>query len=88
MACRPSNSNDAFVLNLGFGSDQTAWTWLHKIRRAMVVPDRAALTDTVEADETFIGGPRPGATGRGAEGKVIVAGAVETRVRQVTDKKH
>ena len=73
---------------LGFGSDQTSWAWLHKIRRAMVVPDRVALTGTVEADETFIGGPRPGTAGRGAAGKVIVAGAVETRVRQVTEKRH
>ena len=25
---------------MGFGSYQTAWSWLHKIRRAMVRPDR------------------------------------------------
>jgi hypothetical protein len=25
---------------LGLGSDQTAWTWLHKIRAAMVNPNR------------------------------------------------
>ena len=28
---------------MGFGSYQTAWTWLHKIRKAMVRPDRAPL---------------------------------------------
>ena len=69
---------------LGFGSDQTAWTWLHKIRRAMIAPGRTPLDGTVEADETFVGGPRPGTGGRGAAGKVLVACAVETRVRQVT----
>ena len=71
---------------LGFVSDQTAWTWLHKIRRAMVAPSRTPLTGTVEADEVFIGGPKPGTGGRGAAGKVLVAGAVETRVIQVPPK--
>jgi transposase-like protein len=63
---------------MGFGSYQTAWTWLHKIRRAMVRPGRAALTAHVEADETYVGGPRPGRSGRGAGGKIKVAGAVES----------
>ena len=62
---------------LGFGSYQTAWAWLHKIRKAMVRPDRAPLSDRVEADETYVGGPRPGKRGRGAAGKTLVAGAVE-----------
>ena len=62
---------------MGFGSYQTAWSWLHKIRRAMVRPGRAPLADRVEADETLIGGPRPGRPGRGAGGKTVVAGAVE-----------
>ena len=38
---------------LGLGSYQTAWTWLHKIRRAMVRPGRERLTGVVEIDETF-----------------------------------
>jgi transposase-like protein len=63
---------------MGFGSYQTAWTWLHKIRRAMVRPDREPLALRVEADETYVGGPRPGKPGRGAAGKVKVAGAVES----------
>ena len=45
---------------MGFGSYQTAWSWLHKIRKAMVAPDRAPLANRVEADETYVGGPRPG----------------------------
>src|SRR5918912_2206866 len=62
---------------LGFGSYQTAWAWLHKIRKAMVRPDREPLAGRVEADETYVGGPRPGKRGRGAAGKTPVAGAVE-----------
>jgi transposase-like protein len=63
---------------MGFGSYQTAWTWLHKIRRAMVRPGRHPLSDRVEADETYVGGAKPGQPGRGAGGKTLVAGAVET----------
>jgi transposase-like protein len=63
---------------MGFGSYQTAWSWLHKIRRAMVRPERARLSERVEADETYVGGPKPGKPGRGAAGKVKVAGAVES----------
>jgi transposase-like protein len=63
---------------MGFGSYQTAWSWLHKIRRAMVRPERAPLAERVEADETYVGGPRPGTPGRGAAGKIKVAGAVES----------
>jgi len=63
---------------MGFGSYQTAWSWLHKIRRAMVRPERTPLSARVEADETYVGGPRPGTSGRGAGGKITVAGAVES----------
>jgi transposase-like protein len=63
---------------MGFGSYQTAWSWLHKIRRAMVRPERTPLAARVEADETYVGGPRPGRSGRGAAGKTRVAGAVES----------
>jgi hypothetical protein len=63
---------------MGFASYGTAWTWLHKIRKAMLRPDRKLLAGRVEADETLIGGPRPGKPGRGAAGKTLVAGAVET----------
>src|SRR5215204_4120385 len=63
---------------MGFGSYQTAWSWLHKIRKAMVRPERTPLSALVEADETYLGGPRPGKPGRGAGGKSKVAGAVES----------
>jgi transposase-like protein len=62
---------------MGFGSYQTAWTWLHKIRKAMVRPGREPLARRVEADETYLGGPRAGRSGRGGKGKTLVAGAVE-----------
>lgn len=44
---------------LGLGSYETAWTWMHKLRRAMVRPDRELLGGpgvTVELDQTFVGG--------------------------------
>jgi transposase-like protein len=62
---------------LGLGSYQTAWSWLHKIRKAMLRPGRAPLGGRVEADETYLGAAKPGRPGRGAAGKALVAGAVE-----------
>ena len=41
---------------LGLGSYETAWTWLHKLRRAMVRPGRDLLSGTIEVDETYVGG--------------------------------
>jgi transposase-like protein len=63
---------------MGFGSYGTAWAWLHKIRRAMVARDREPLGRRVEADETLVGGAKPGKPGRGAAGKAVVAGAIES----------
>ena len=62
---------------LGLKSHQTAWTWLHKIRKAMVNPNRSKLSGTVEIDETYIGGEAIGKHGRGAQNKVLVAVAIE-----------
>jgi transposase-like protein len=80
---------------LGLGSYQTAWTWLHKLRRAMVRPGRELLRGPVEVDETYVGGPEVGGKrGRGVENKEIVAVAVEVlspkgfgrvRLRRVPD---
>ena len=64
---------------LGLGSYRTAWTWLHKLRRAMVRPGRDQLSGVVEVDETYVGGEKPGKRGRGAAGKVIVGIAVEDK---------
>ena len=39
---------------LGLGSYETAWTMLHRLRRAMVRPDRQLLTGEVEVDESYL----------------------------------
>jgi hypothetical protein len=39
---------------LGLGSYQTAWTMLHRFRRAMVRPGREQLNGLVEVDETYL----------------------------------
>jgi hypothetical protein len=41
---------------LGLGSYQTAWTMLHRLRRAMVRAHRERLAGIVEVDETYVGG--------------------------------
>lgn len=64
---------------LDLGSYQTAWEWLHRLRRAMVRPDRDRLSGIIEMDETYVGGRRAGKRGRGAEGKVAVGVAVEDK---------
>jgi transposase-like protein len=66
---------------LGLGSYNTAWTWLHKLRRAMVRPGREQLTGAIEIDETYVGGRGTKVRGRGAERKSIVAIAAEVRGR-------
>ena len=67
---------------LGLGSYQTAWTWLHKFRRLMVLSGRSKLQGTIEVDEVFVGGKKSGKRGRGAEGKSLVAVAVEIKGRK------
>ncbi len=63
---------------LGLGSYRTAWSWLHKMRRAMVRPGRERLFGNVEVDETLVGGEdRGGKRGRGAGRKSIVVIAIE-----------
>lgn len=64
---------------LGFGSYETAWTWLQKLRRAMVRPDRDQLSGEVEVDETFVGGVEAGGGGRHIGKKALVAVAAEMR---------
>jgi len=62
---------------LGLGSYPTAWTWLHKLRRAMVRPGRDRLSGRVQVDETFVGGVHSGDPGRAAAGKSLVLVAAE-----------
>ena len=76
------------------GCYETAWSWLHKFRRAMVRPDRDRLLGVVEVDETYVGGSEVGTQGRHTEKRAIVAVAVEVvdenklgrvRLRRVAD---
>jgi transposase-like protein len=68
---------------LGLGSYRTAWTWLHKLRRAMVRPGRDRLTEAVEVDETFVGGVEPGGGKRHVGKKALVVVAAEVRGRAI-----
>ena len=68
---------------LGLGSYRTAWTWLHKLRAAMVRPGRDRLAGTVEVDETYWGGPKPGKHGRGAAGKTLIVVAAQADGRRI-----
>lgn len=78
---------------LGLGSYETAWTWLHKLRRAMIRPGRDSLHGEVEVDETYVGAPEESTSGRETVGKAIVAIAVEkdgrgfgrVRLRRIRD---
>ena len=61
---------------MDFGSYQTAWSWLHKLRLGMITEDRDKLQGTVEVDETYIftGDER----GRSLKGnKALIIAAVE-----------
>jgi hypothetical protein len=83
--CAQKNGVSALGLQrvLGFGSYKTPWTWMHKLRRAMVRPDRELLggeDQAVEMDTTFIGGRTPGMAGPRYYNKEDVIIAVE-RVR-------
>ena len=64
---------------LGFGSYQTAWSWLQKIRRAMRREGREKLFGEVEVDEAYYGGQTRGKRGRGSEHKQGFAVAVERK---------
>ena len=62
---------------LGLPRYETTWTWLQKLRVAMVRPGRDRLSGIIEVDETYIGGEKPGKRGRGAGGKALVMVAAQ-----------
>ena len=78
---------------LGLKKYKTAWTMLHKLRRAMVRPGRDLLTGRVEVDECYIGGLEEGLPGRlNLKKALIVVAAQEDgprigriRMRQIVD---
>ena len=61
---------------MGFGSYKTAWSWLHKLRAAMVRSDSEPLGPFVQIDEALVGG-------KGGPHKelVLVASEANGRVR-------
>jgi hypothetical protein len=62
---------------LGLGSYKTAWTVLHKLRRAMVRPGREQLHGMVEVDKAYWGGEEANVRGRQTEEKALIAVAAE-----------
>ena len=92
-----SQKNGASALGLqrvlGLRSYKTAWTWLHKLRRAMVRPGRDRLTGRVEVDETYVGGLEEGVRGRQTERKALIIVAAQEdgpgigriRMRRIVD---
>lgn len=62
---------------LGIGSYETAWTWLHKLRRAMVRPGRDRLSGRIEIDEAYVGGLEEGVRGRKTKTKGLIAIAAQ-----------
>jgi ISXO2-like transposase domain len=78
---------------LGLKSYETAWAWLHKLRRAMVRAGRDRLTSRVEVDECYVGGLEEGLPGRlNLEKALVVVAAQEDgpgigriRMRQIID---
>ena len=62
---------------LGLKSYQTAWAWLHKLRRAMVRPRRDRLIGWVEVDETYLGGLEEGVPGRQLGDKALIVVAAQ-----------
>jgi transposase-like protein len=66
---------------LGLKRYETAWMMLHKLRRAMVAPERSPLSGLIEVDDAYVGGSDAGRRGGrdsfGAATIVIVA--VEVR---------
>lgn len=51
---KTSSSTNSLMDFMGFGSYEMAWSWLQKLRRAMVLPDKDKLSGEVEVDETYI----------------------------------
>src|ERR1700745_3274825 len=87
---RDPSSHQPFKRHLGLAASgpaqlrsyKSAWLLLHKLRRAMVDPDRLPLAELVEVDESEIpyrtkDDPPAGGQGRSHAGKLMIIGAVE-----------
>jgi len=79
---QPGISAKQLQRQLGIGCHETAWAMLHKLRGAMVAPERELLKGEVEIDEFFVGGPEEGLKGGRQRGKKTLCGvAIEVRGR-------
>ena len=81
-----SNGISALQLQkqLGIGSYRSAWLLAHKLRQAMVEPERNPLSGLVEIDEASLpfrtrSDPPGVARGRSHDGKMLIIGAIELR---------
>jgi hypothetical protein len=78
----PGISAKQLQRQLGLSRYETAWLILHKLRRAMVAPERELLKHEVEVDEFFLGGYEEGLRGGRQRGKKALVGiAIEVRGR-------
>src|SRR3546814_224301 len=89
-----SHSNGISALQLmkqlGLGSYRTAWMLCHKLRRAMVNPERSLLSGWVEVDETLIPyrtkqDSLAGSRGRSHDGRMAVIAAVGLAGYELTE---
>jgi transposase-like protein len=79
---QPGISAKQLQRQLGLGCHETAWAMLHKLRAAMIAPERELLKGEVEIDEFFLGGYEEGLKGGRQHGKKVLCGAaIEVRGR-------
>jgi len=76
-----------FQRHMGLRSYKTAWLWLHKLRRAMVRPERPKLEGSVEVDEAFVGGVEEGSHGRGSSNPIVAVAVEVIDDRQERERK-
>lgn len=79
----PGMSALQFQKMLGIKRYETAFNMLHKLRAAMIRPERDQIGGQwpVEVDETYVGGKTQG-EGKGVHHKALVAAVVEVRKRE------
>ena len=87
---KTSSSTNSLMDFMGFGSYEMAWSWLQKLRRAMVLPDKDKLSGEVEVDETYIRRKEivSNKQGRGSKTKtlVVVATCIGKQIGRVRFK--
>jgi hypothetical protein len=72
----PRDPRQQLQRQLGLARYETAWLILHKLRRAMVAPEREQLKHEIEIDQFFLGGYEEGLKGGRKRGKKALVGVV------------